>query len=100
MTPHQYHAQQTKVKAELLLRSQSRKASIAEALASTLVGFCIALAMQYVLWAAYGIRATASQTIQVTLWMTLVSVIRGYVMRRLWNSEWWKHWKVLHGLKR
>lgn len=89
-------ASQTK----LLYRSQSRKASITEALASTLVGFLIALAMQYVLWAAYSIHATASQTIQVTLWMTLVSVLRGYCMRRLWNSEWWKHWKVLHGLMR
>lgn len=78
---------------KLLLRTQSKRASITEALASTLVGFGIALAMQYVLWAAYDIKATASQTINVTLWMTLVSVIRGYVLRRLWNTEWWKHFK-------
>ncbi len=78
---------------KLLLRTQSHKASITEALASTCVGFCIALAMQYVLWAAYGIHATNAQTINVTLWMTLVSVIRGYVLRRLWNTEWWKHFK-------
>lgn len=80
-------------KEELLLRVQSKRASITEALASTLVGFCIALAMQYVLWAAYDIKATASQTLNVTLWMTLVSVIRGYVLRRLWNTEWWKHFR-------
>jgi hypothetical protein len=52
---------------KLLLRTQSKRASITEALASTLVGFGIALAMQYVLWAAYDIKATTSQTINVTL---------------------------------
>lgn len=80
-------------KEELMLRVQSRKASLAEAVVSTAVGFCIAITFTFVLWHLYGVKGSVNATFQVTGWMTLISVIRGYTLRRLWNSEWWKKFR-------
>ena len=78
---------------KLMFRAQSKKASLMEAMTNTLVGLCIAFCMNVILYKAYHIPVTSSQTFAITMWMTLVSVIRSYVLRRLWNSEWWKRWK-------
>lgn len=78
---------------KLMFRAQSKKASLTEAFANTLIGLCIAYGMNIILYAAYHIPISGSQTFAITMWMTLVSVIRSYVLRRLWNSEWWKRWR-------
>lgn len=82
------------------LRLQSRKASLVEAVANTMIGLIIAYFMNILLYTAYHVQVAGGTVFAITMWMTLVSVIRSFVLRRLWNSEWWKHWKVLHGLKR
>lgn len=82
------------------LRTQSRKASLIEAISNTVIGLIIAYFMNILLYTAYHVKVGGSTVFAITMWMTLVSVIRSFVLRRLWNSEWWKHWKVLHGLKR
>lgn len=80
-------------KAELMLRVQSKKASFTEAVVNTAVGFCIAITFTFVLWHAYGVKGSVGATFEVTMWMTLISVVRGYTLRRLWNSEWWKKFR-------
>lgn len=79
-------------KEELMLRVQSKKASMAEAVVNTIVGLVIAMVLNEALFVVYHVKATHAQTFQIVMWMTLASVIRGYVLRRFWNSEWWKRW--------
>lgn len=76
---------------ELVLRVQSKKASFVETLTSTFVGLGIAIWMNYILFAWYA--QPKYHVLSIAAWMTLVSVIRGYVLRRLFNTEFWKRWR-------
>lgn len=78
------------------LRTQSRLASLIEAVANTLIGFCISVSAQWGLFHLYGIKATPSQFIWLSIWMTVLSVVRSYCLRRAWNAEWWKRFKRRH----
>lgn len=72
--------------------SQSKKGSLAEAVFNTLIGLVIAsLATQGICW-VYNIPMTWSNNFILTFWMTVISVIRSYYVRRLWNSRFWAPW--------
>lgn len=75
------------------LRTQSRRASFVEAIANTTIGYAIAFFATVILFKIYNVPASHGQIFSITTWMTGLSVLRGYVLRRLWNSEWWKHIK-------
>jgi hypothetical protein len=64
---------------------QSRLASLAEAAANVAVGFAIALAAQATLMRAYGIGTSFAQDFAITCWFTVISLARGYVVRRVFN---------------
>ena len=73
-----------------LWRRQSKLASAAEAVVNTGVGVLIAFAAQWLICWAYNIPLSASDNAIIVGWMTGISVIRSYVIRRAWNSEFWK----------
>lgn len=66
--------------------SQSKIRSMKEAATQTAIGFGLSLVLQFILAHAYGFHASVSDNIQVTLWFTLLSLARGYVVRR-WFSK-------------
>jgi hypothetical protein len=70
--------------------SQSKRASLVEAVVSTLVGVLVGLVAQWVFFPMYGIYTSYETDLWLVFWFTIVSFIRSYVMRRAWNSEWWK----------
>jgi len=76
---------------------QTRMLSLIEALFNTFIGLCIASVATMVICHAYHIPMSLKSNFILTFWMTIVSVIRGYVLRRLFNSEFWKglRWKIL-----
>lgn len=76
----------------LPLRDQSKRASFIEAVTNTLIGYVIAYAATYAIVWAYDMQMSHANVSQMVNWMTLLSVLRGYVLRRLWNAEWWKRW--------
>jgi hypothetical protein len=78
---------------ELVLRVQSRRASMVEAATSTVVGLIVALLMNVWLLRYHYTDDPRNHIVGITTWMTFVSVIRGYVLRRLFNTEFWRHWK-------
>jgi hypothetical protein len=76
---------------------QSKLGSAIEACANTAVGYLIALVcMRIIMW-AYDFPMGTKETSIVVFWMTIVSVVRGYVIRRAWNAQFWKSdfWKRL-----
>lgn len=74
------------------LRAQSKLSSLVESLANTFLGLLIAMGATAVICWAHGIPMSWSNNFIITSWMTLLSVARGYVLRRMWNAEFWKSW--------
>lgn len=75
------------------LRTQTRRMSLIEAVVNTAFGFTIQVAAQYGLFVFFGVPITRAQFWLFTIAMTFLSVGRGFVIRRLFNSEVWKRFK-------
>lgn len=67
---------------------QSKLGSFVEALVNTLLGIILALVAQSAMFALTGIQATAQQNLMVVLGMTVISMIRSYLVRRFFNGAW------------
>ena len=65
---------------------QTRLQSLVEGLFNTSVGFFIAVISQILVFPFYGLEVTFSQHISLTLIFTCISVLRGYFVRRLFNT--------------
>ena len=66
---------------------QTRRQSMVEVVTSLAVGFFIALALQTFLMWFYDLPATHGQNVMITVWFTVVSIIRGYAVRRFFNRR-------------
>lgn len=76
-------------------RRQSKIASAVEAVANTVLGLVIAFAAQWLICWFYNIPLSNEDNAIIVGWMTGISVIRSYAVRRWWDSEFWKRWQ--HG---
>lgn len=66
--------------------TQSKKASLAEAIVNTCVGFVVTLICSpFIYWLA-DVEIKASQLGITTLLFTVLSIARGYVIRRWFNN--------------
>jgi hypothetical protein len=64
---------------------QSRIASLVETLCGVLIGFLVSLAAGWVVYPWFGHAFTLLQNIGITFVFTVLSIVRGYVVRRLFN---------------
>lgn len=67
--------------------SQSKSMSLLEAVTNTAVGLVIAYFAQIWFFAWAGIAVTDSQNVALVLFMTVVSIVRSYMLRRLFNKR-------------
>lgn len=67
------------------MAKQNRKLSLVEALANTLFGFIFSLCVQLALNFFYDVEMSFAVASQYTIWFTVASVTRSYVLRRLFN---------------
>jgi hypothetical protein len=65
---------------------QTRKFSWIEAITNTVVGFVVSFLIQIVIYPAMGIPVRFSQNIIITCVFTIASILRGYLIRRLFNK--------------
>lgn len=65
--------------------SQSRTHSAIETTASTAIGFAVSWAATPFILAAFGYTAGAATAFGITVVYTVLSLARGYVVRRLFN---------------
>jgi len=63
--------------------------SLIESAANTAAGFLLSLVLQISLFSAMSIKTTTSQNLVMSIVFTAASLVRGYVMRRvfLWFDE-------------
>lgn len=67
---------------------QTKLQSLFETLFSILIGFLVALGSQLIIFPQFGIHISMGSNLKITGWFTLVSIIRGYYVRRFFN---WLH---------
>lgn len=64
---------------------QKKRYSFLESCISTCFGFIVALCIQLMVFPLYGIYVDLHINVEITLIFTMVSVIRGYIIRRVFN---------------
>jgi hypothetical protein len=70
------------------MTSQTRSMSLIESIANTAAGFLVSLLIQLCLFSWMSIETTTGQNLTLSGVFTLASLVRGYLMRRLF--VWWQ----------
>lgn len=65
---------------------QTRLGSLLEVVVNTVLGLAIAMVATNWICAAYGIPMSLNSNFILTSWMTVVSIARSYLLRRLFNG--------------
>lgn len=65
---------------------QSRRMSMAEAVASTAIGYAVALATQLAVFPLFGLAVSLADNLAIGAIFTAVSIARGYAVRRLFEA--------------
>lgn len=66
---------------------QTRLESLAEALMNTIIGYCVALLSQLVIFPMYGIHVPLSTNMVIVALFTIISLVRNYIVRRWFNAR-------------
>lgn len=66
---------------------QSKKHSLFEAVTNTGVGFLISLASIFIIFPIVGIESTPGKNIGITAYFTVISIARGYLLRRFFTRK-------------
>ena len=74
------------------MKGQKKKTSLIEALINTAIGYFVALATQVIIFPWFGIDATLGQQVTIGVIFTVVSIVRGYFVRRMFNLVHIKGW--------
>lgn len=64
---------------------QSRRLSLIEALTGTAIGFAASVLLGLFIYPKYGFQPTLGDNVELTLAFTVLSVVRGYLVRRAFN---------------
>lgn len=68
------------------MTKQSKKHSIFESIANTVIGLVSSYLVQLMVFPLYGIKISHSTNIQITLIFFIISFTRSYVVRRAFNK--------------
>lgn len=69
------------------MHDQSKLESFVETCINTAIGFVVALLSQLLVFPLVGIDVPFSTNLEVGAWFTVISVARGYVIRRWFNAR-------------
>lgn len=64
---------------------QRRRTSFVEALANVAAGLGVAIAGQLIIFPALGLSVSLGQTTEIALFMTAISIVRQFILRRLFE---------------
>jgi uncharacterized membrane protein (DUF485 family) len=65
---------------------QTKTKSIIEAISNTFIGMAVSFAIQLVIYPTMGIPVRISQNIIITIVFTVASIVRSYIVRRIFNK--------------
>ena len=64
---------------------QTRKQSALEAVTNVLIGYTVAIISQLIIFPVFDIEVTFSENLAIGAYFTIVSLIRSYTLRRIYN---------------
>ena len=64
---------------------QSKRMSVLEAVFATATSYCVAIGSQLLIYPHFGITITMAQNFGLAGAFTLISLVRGYLVRRVFN---------------
>lgn len=64
---------------------QSRRHSALESVANTVIGYGVAIGSQFAIFPLFDIHIPLSSNLGIGLWFTGISLVRSYVLRRVFN---------------
>lgn len=67
--------------------TQTKLESFVETCINTVIGYVIALISQLLVFPLVGINVPFSTNLEIGAWFTVISVLRGYVVRRWFNAR-------------
>ena len=62
--------------------AQTKKQSLFESVVNVLVGFWVAVLIQVLVFPIFEIEATFGENLAISFIFTIVSILRGYILRR------------------
>lgn len=65
---------------------QLKKHSLIESITNVIVGYGVALLSQIIIFPIFGIKVTIRDNVLIGLFFTVVSIIRSYALRRIFNK--------------
>jgi len=65
---------------------QTKKFSLIESISNVVVGYLVAVGSQIIIFPFFGIHIPMRDNFIIGLWFTVVSVIRSYSLRRIFNK--------------
>lgn len=65
---------------------QSKRSSLVESIVNTAVGFLTSLILQVIIFPIFGVHLSANEHVVMTIIFTVVSIVRGYAVRRIFES--------------
>ena len=74
-------------KEEFTKKMQTKKNSLIESITQTIIGLFTSIILQMILYPLMGIPVTFKQNIIITIVFFIVSIIRGFIVRRYFNKK-------------
>lgn len=66
---------------------QTKKQSFIESLANVTIGFFITMISLHIIFPILGIENNSGKNIILTIYLTVLSILRNYVLRRYFNGK-------------
>ncbi|MCK8520478.1 hypothetical protein M0D21_02800 [Aquimarina sp. D1M17] len=66
---------------------QTKKQSLLESLANVTVGFLITIISLHIIFPMLGIENHSGKNILITIYLTILSILRNYILRRYFNGK-------------
>lgn len=66
---------------------QTKKQSLTEAITNTAVGFGISYVSTFLIFPVLGIVTSPGTNLIIVIYFTIISILRGYVLRRAFNKK-------------
>ena len=65
---------------------QTKRHSVYESCFNILIGYGVAILSQIIIYPFYGIHVPIQTNISIGAWFTIISLVRSYILRRLFNK--------------
>ena len=66
---------------------QTKKQSLIEAIANVIIGYIVAVISNAAILPLFGVNLTFGDGLLIGVWFTVISLIRGYAVRRWFNKR-------------